>query len=77
MVSYLSAVSRFRPAILLIDWGNIFSFSEGLIGQYMRLFQNPNMNFQTIIASHTKWQNVEWSGWNLVDLNNYEIVEDW
>lgn len=43
----------------------------------MRLFQNPNMNFQTIIASHTKWQNVEWSGWNLVDLNKYEIVEDW
>lgn len=77
VVSYLSAVSRFRPAILLIDWGNIFSFSEGLIEQYMRLFQNPNMNFQTIIASHTKWQNVEWSGWNLVDLNNYEIVEDW
>ena len=77
VVSYLSAVSRFRPAILLMDWGNIFSFSEGLIGQYMRLFQNPNMNFQTIIASHTKWQNVEWSGWNLIDLNHYEIVEDW
>lgn len=76
VVSYLSAVSRFRPAILLMDWGNIFSFSEGLIGQYLRLFQNPNMNFQTIIASHTKWQNVEWAGWNLVDLNNYEIVED-
>lgn len=77
VVSYLSAVSRFRLAILLMDWENIFSFSEGLIGQYMRLFQSPNMNFQTIIASHTKWHNVEWSGWNLVDLNKNEIVEDW
>lgn len=77
VVSYLSAVSRFRPAMLLMDWSDIYSFDQGLIGQYMRIFQNPNMNFQTIIASHTKWQNVEWAGWNLVDLNNYEIVEDW
>lgn len=77
IVSYLYAVSRFKPALLLMDWGNIYSFDESLIGQYLRIFQNPNMNFQTIIASHTKWQNVEWSGWNLVDLNNNEIVEDW
>ena len=77
VVSYLHAVSRFKPALLLMDWGNIYSFDEALIGQYLRIFQNPNMNFQTIIASHTIWQNVEWSGWNLVDLNNNEIVEDW
>lgn len=76
VLSYLCTVSRFKPAMFLMDWGNIYSFSEGLMGQYMRIFQNPNMNFQTIIASHKKWQNVEWSGWNLVDLNNNEIVEE-
>ncbi len=77
IVSYLYAVSRFKPALLLMDWGNIYSFDEGLMGEYMRIFQNPIMNFQTIIASHKKWQEVEWAGWNLVDFNKYEIVEEW
>lgn len=76
VISYLFTVSKYKPSLFLIDWSNIYSFDEKLMGEYMKILQNPRMNFQTIIASHRMWQNVEWSGWNLVDFNKYEIVDD-
>lgn len=63
VISYATEVSRYRPTLLLIDWIETYSFSDGSLTPYLEYLQSSNAHFQTLFVSHNPRPELDWSGW--------------
>lgn len=70
----MEMMSQYRPSILLIDWSAFYCCDDAIKNWYLEMFKSSQTHFQTIIATHTKWSDVNWTGWSIVDLNEKKII---
>ncbi len=63
VISYATEVSKYRPTLLLIDWENTYSFSDGSLSPYLEYLQSSKAHFQTLFVSHKERPDLDWTGW--------------
>lgn len=68
IISYLMKVSKYVPTLFLVDTRFIYGLDVCVIKEYLELLQSAEAHFQTIMVSHTKWKDIDWEGWNIMDL---------
>lgn len=79
VISYATEVSRYRPTLLLIDWIETYSFSDGSLSPYLKYLQSSNAHFQTLFVSHNERPDLDWSGWVLANMihtsNGIKVIQ--
>ena len=75
IVGYLRQVSRYKNTLLLIDWSRIHTFDSGLMNHYFKLFYDSSSYFQTLAVMHTLWNDVDWSGWNMIKMTKADNLD--
>lgn len=75
LIGYLTEMSKFKNIILLVDWSDIYTLDEPIIEHYLQLLQTTSLHFQTILASHTRWEKLEWKGWSAITLTKEKNVD--
>lgn len=68
IISYLMKVSKYVPTLFLVDTRFIYGLDVCVIKEYLELLQSAEAHFQTIMVSHTKWKDIDWEGWEIMDL---------
>jgi|Go1ome_4_1110791.scaffolds.fasta_scaffold00603_2 hypothetical protein len=75
VVGYMRSVSRYKNTLFLFDWSYINMFSGSILNHYFKVFHNSCNYFQTIVAMHTLWEGVDWSGWNLIKMTEEDNLD--
>lgn len=75
IVGHLRQVSRYKNTLLLIDWSRIHTFDSGLMNHYFKLFYDSSSYFQTLAVMHTLWNDVDWSGWNMIKMTKADNLD--
>lgn len=70
-ISFALEMSRFKSVLLLIDWRDLYSFSDTTIKPYLDYLQRNDAHFQTVLVSHNERISLDWSGWV-----NAKLVDD-
>ncbi len=53
-ISFALEISKFKSVLLLIDWGDLYSFGDATIKPYLDYLQRNDAHFQTVLASHNE-----------------------
>lgn len=68
LISYVTELSKYKSVLLLIDWSNTLSFSDGSLKPYLEFLQSSVAHFQTLFVSHRQRPDLDWTGWVIAKL---------
>lgn len=68
VLGYMKNLSRYKNTLFLVDWSYVNNFDNKLKNHYFHIFHNSCNYFQTVVAMHTLWEEVDWSGWNMIKM---------
>lgn len=65
---YMRRVSKYKHALLLIDWGAFCSFDDLWKNKYLSSLQKTGNNVQTVITTPHSFDNIVVGGWNIIKM---------
>ena len=68
LISYVTELSKYKSVLLLLDWENTYSFSDGSLSPYLEYLQSSSAHFQTLFVSHRERPELDWTGWVIAKL---------
>lgn len=69
LISYVTELSKYKSVLLLLDWSNTLSFSDGSLKPYLEFLQSSVAHFQTLFVSHRQRPDLDWTGWVIAKLS--------
>lgn len=75
VVEYLTQMSKYKNILLLMDWNEFQTFDSDMKNHFLAFIHNASSCFQSIITTHTLWENVKWIGWSLLTMKEEEHID--
>lgn len=60
-----------------MDWNDFQTLDDEIKTHYLQLLQQSGLHFQTIMTSHSLWDNVDLRAWNITMLAEDNVEIKW
>lgn len=77
LIGYMTEMSRYKNAIFIMDWNDFQTLDDEIKTHYLQLLQQSGLHFQTIMTSHSLWDNVDLRAWNITKLAEDNVEIKW